>query len=136
MRRVFLDISKAFDKVWHKVIIFKLKQNGISGKLLSVLLDFLKDRKQSYFKWTSFFMDRCKRRTPSGINVGSKPVYLFNLIPTKNSNYNTRNTDKLLYFVLNITFSNFFFHLLLLNGTSWILIFEVPLVLLFSKRIR
>ena len=46
MRGVFLDISKAFDKVWHKSIIFKLKQNGISGKLLSVLSDFLKDRKQ------------------------------------------------------------------------------------------
>ena len=46
MRGIFLDISKAFDKVWHKVIIFKLKQNGISGKLLSVLSDFLKDRKQ------------------------------------------------------------------------------------------
>ena len=25
---VFFDISKAFDKVWHKGIIFKLKQNG------------------------------------------------------------------------------------------------------------
>ena len=46
MRGIFLDISKAFDKVWHKGIIFKLKQNGISGKLLSVLSDFLKDRKQ------------------------------------------------------------------------------------------
>ena len=46
MRGVFLDISKAFDKAWHKGIIFKLKQNGISGKLLSVLSDFLKDRKQ------------------------------------------------------------------------------------------
>ena len=46
MRGVILDISKAFDKVWHKGIIFKLKQNGISGKLLSVLSDFLKDRKQ------------------------------------------------------------------------------------------
>ena len=45
-RDVFLDISKAFDKVWHEGIIFKLKQNGISGKLLSVLADFLKDRKQ------------------------------------------------------------------------------------------
>ena len=45
VRGVFLDISKAFDKVWHKGIIFKLKQNGISGKLLNVLSDFLKDRK-------------------------------------------------------------------------------------------
>ena len=46
MRGVFLDVSKAFDKALHKGIIFKLKQNGISGKLLSVLSDFLKDRKQ------------------------------------------------------------------------------------------
>ena len=46
MSGVFLDISKAFDKVWHNGIIFKLKQNGISGKLVSVLSDFLKARKQ------------------------------------------------------------------------------------------
>ena len=46
MRGVFLDISKAFDKVWREGIIFKLEQNGISGKLLSVLSNFLKDRKQ------------------------------------------------------------------------------------------
>ena len=46
VRGVFLDNSKAFDKVWHKGIIFRLKQNGISSKLLSVLFDFLKDRKQ------------------------------------------------------------------------------------------
>ena len=43
---VFLDIWKAFDKIWYKGIIFKLKQNDISGKLFSVLYDFLKDRKQ------------------------------------------------------------------------------------------
>ena len=42
VRAVFLDISKAFDKVWQKGIIFKLKQNGISGKLLSVSFDILK----------------------------------------------------------------------------------------------
>ena len=34
VRAVFLDISKAFDKVWHDGLIFKLKQNGISGSLL------------------------------------------------------------------------------------------------------
>ena len=46
VRSVFLDMSKAFDKVWHKSLIFKLKQNGVSGNLLSTLTDFLTLRKQ------------------------------------------------------------------------------------------
>ena len=33
-------------KVWHKGLIFKLKQNGISGKLYHILSDFLSNRKQ------------------------------------------------------------------------------------------
>ena len=45
-RAVFLDISKSFDKVWHKGLIFKLKQNGISGKLLKFLESYLCNRKQ------------------------------------------------------------------------------------------
>ena len=46
VRSVFLDISKAFDKVWHDGIIYKLTENGISGNLLNLLEDFLKERKQ------------------------------------------------------------------------------------------
>ena len=46
VRSVFLDISKAFDKVWHEGVLFKLSQNGISGNLLKLLTDFLKNRKQ------------------------------------------------------------------------------------------
>ena len=46
VRGVFLDISKAFDKVWHKILIHKLEQNGIGGPLLKILTDFLKSRKQ------------------------------------------------------------------------------------------
>ena len=46
VRGVFLDISKAFDRVWHDGLIFKLQENGISGKLLLLLKDFLKSRKQ------------------------------------------------------------------------------------------
>ena len=33
LRSVFLDISKAFDKVWHEGLIFKFKKNGVSGEL-------------------------------------------------------------------------------------------------------
>ena len=46
VRAVFLDISKAFDKVWHSGLIFKLKQNGISGRLLKFFESYLDDRKQ------------------------------------------------------------------------------------------
>ena len=46
VRSVFLDISKAFDKVWHEGLIFKLKENGISGELLHILSDFLGNRKK------------------------------------------------------------------------------------------
>ena len=46
VRAVFLDISKAFDKIWHKGLIFKLKQNGTSDKILNIITDFLSFRKQ------------------------------------------------------------------------------------------
>ena len=34
VRGVFLEISKAFDKVWHEGLIYKLQKNGISGELM------------------------------------------------------------------------------------------------------
>ena len=43
---MFLDILKAFDKVWHEGLILKLTRNGISGNLLYLLKDFLKYRKE------------------------------------------------------------------------------------------
>ena len=43
---VFLDVSEAFDRVWHKGLIFKLKQNGINGELLEWISDHLSGRKQ------------------------------------------------------------------------------------------
>ena len=46
VRSVFFGISKAFDKLWHDGIIYKLTQNGISENLLNLLEDFLKERKQ------------------------------------------------------------------------------------------
>ena len=45
VKGVFLDISKAFDKVWHKGLIYKLKQNGMSGKFLNIIKDFLDSKK-------------------------------------------------------------------------------------------
>ena len=46
VRSVFLDISKAFDKVWHKGLFYKLKSMGISGKLYNLLENYLSERSQ------------------------------------------------------------------------------------------
>ena len=46
VRAVFCDISKAFDRVWHKGLIYKLKRAGINGLLLDWLSDYLTNRKQ------------------------------------------------------------------------------------------
>ena len=45
VRGVFLDVSKAFDKVWHNGLIYKLKQNGAEGDLQDTLTNFLEKRK-------------------------------------------------------------------------------------------
>ena len=46
VRSVYLDISKAFDRVWHDGLMYKLKRCGVSGQLLVLIQSFLKDRKQ------------------------------------------------------------------------------------------
>ena len=46
VRSVFLDISKAFDKVWHEGLIHKIKSMGISGELCKLLENFLSGRYQ------------------------------------------------------------------------------------------
>ena len=46
VRAIFLDFSKAFDKVWHVGLIFKMRQNGVSGRLLKLFQNYLNNRKQ------------------------------------------------------------------------------------------
>ena len=43
---IFLDISKAFDRVWHEALIFKLRSYGISDSLLPLFNSFLSRRLQ------------------------------------------------------------------------------------------
>lgn len=46
VRVVFCDISKAFDRVWHKGLLFKLERLGITGPLLDWFQNYLSFRKQ------------------------------------------------------------------------------------------
>ena len=79
VRGVFLDISKPLDKVWHKGLICKLKQNDISGNLVDTITDFLNSRKQrvalngKFSSWTSI---------EAGVPQGSilRPLLFLNYI--------------------------------------------------------
>ena len=44
IRAVALDISKAFDRVWHAGLINKLKSYGISGQIFGLISSFLSNR--------------------------------------------------------------------------------------------
>jgi len=65
---VFLDLAKAFDKVPHKRLLEKLKKHGISGNILNVTEDWLKDRRQRVCikgRWSGWI------RVWSGVPQGS-----------------------------------------------------------------
>ena len=44
VRGVFLDLFKAFDRVWHDGLLYKLKSNGIDGNLFKLMKSFLNNR--------------------------------------------------------------------------------------------
>ena len=44
-RAVALDISKAFDRVWHAGLLHKLKSYGISGQIFGLISSFLSNRR-------------------------------------------------------------------------------------------
>ena len=46
VRFCFLGISKAFDKVWHEGLIYKIETMGFTGNILKLLQSFLNNRYQ------------------------------------------------------------------------------------------
>ena len=93
VRSVFLDISKAFNKVCHEGIILKLKQNGIFGELLNLL--FKEQKTESSFKRASFNVDQCQRRSPRG------SIYIKDLADELSSNTKLFADDISLIFVVH-----------------------------------
>ena len=65
---LYLDLSKAFDKVDHCVLLRKLQERGISGSLLSWIRAFLEERYQCV-RIGSCLSD--KVRVKSGVPQGS-----------------------------------------------------------------
>ena len=71
VKGVFLDLSKAFDRVWHDGLMYKLKTLGICGNYYGLIHSFLSDRRQRVVlngqssKWSHI-----KARVPQGSILG------------------------------------------------------------------
>ena len=63
---IFCDVSKAFDRVWHKGLMVKLESHGINGSLLEFLRNYLSNRTQSVFVNSS--MSTFKTQMPESLN--------------------------------------------------------------------
>ena len=48
VRGVFLNVSKAFDRVWHEVLLFKFQLNRILGELVTLIKGVLSCRKKRF----------------------------------------------------------------------------------------
>ncbi|KAK9881891.1 hypothetical protein WA026_018088 [Henosepilachna vigintioctopunctata] len=42
---IFLDIEKAFDRVWHQGLIYKMKEKQFPRKITNIIMSYLEDRK-------------------------------------------------------------------------------------------
>ena len=68
MRGTFLDISKAFDKVWHEGLIFKLKTYGVEGKANRKLA-------KGSSKWSNVFMVKCLCRCSTRVCFRKNSIF-------------------------------------------------------------
>ena len=75
---IFCDISKAFVRVWHKGLLFKLRQNGITRDLLRWISDYLSERRQSVFIGSSVSESKyVSAGVPQGSVLG--PLFFSNI---------------------------------------------------------
>ena len=104
VRGVFLDLSKAFDKVWHEGLLYKLKNNGIIGNAFQLIESFLHNRRQSvvlngqFSSWLSIRAD-----VPQGSVLGPLffLIYINDLPEGLNSEVKLFADDTSLFSIVN-----------------------------------
>ena len=103
-RAVFCDVSKAFDRVWHKGLLFKLNSVRINGTLLQWFTDYLKDRKQRVvLPGVSSDWRFIKAGVPQGSNLGPLLflVFINDIVDEINSSIRLFADDASLYIIVD-----------------------------------
>ena len=103
MRAIFCDISKAFDRVRHKGLLYKLQKVGITGPLLQWFTDYLNNRKQRvvlpgvFSHWTDL-----KAGVPQGSILGPLLffIYINDILRNINSSIHLFADDTSLYIIV------------------------------------
>jgi hypothetical protein len=101
---VFFDISKAFDKVWHKGLLLKLQGAGIQGPLLDWFSNYLSNRRQSVvLPGAKFYWSSIKAGVPQGSILGPLLflVYINDIAVDLRSCVNLFADDTSLYLVVD-----------------------------------
>ena len=73
---VFLDISKAFDKVWHAGLLKKLEALGVGDHLLSWIESYLMNRKQRVVEGQSSEWANIHAGVPQGSVLGPRLFFI------------------------------------------------------------
>ena len=138
VRSVFLDISKAFDKVWHKDLLFKLRSMGISGELYNLFGNYLSGRFQRVIlngqtlSWKPViagvpqgsivgpllflvYINDLPNELKSSAKLFADDTSLLTIIKDKNESANTLNNDLLLISYNGLIFGKCFLIQILAN---------------------
>ena len=75
---IFYDLSKAFDRVWHKSLLFKLQTYGVTGNLFEWFKSYLSDRKQKVMYKTLLSSSKTiNAGVPQGCVLGPLLFYIY-----------------------------------------------------------
>ena len=100
VRAVFCDIIKAFDRVWHKGLIHKLRNAGFAGKILEWCSDYISNRRHRVVLNGSASGFKCiSADVPQGSILGPFLflIYINDIVETLNCNVRLFADDTSLY---------------------------------------